>query len=69
MMTSAETRQRIAMNDMCCGKRDGEWRISFPELQRNPARAEATAYYTDDNEDAALTAAAMRRQCPNRSAT
>ena len=60
-MTVNEARQRISLNNMAATRVDGEWRITYPEYRNNPVRQEATAYYTDDNEDAALTAAAMRR--------
>lgn len=59
MMTQYEARQRCAANNMAIRfTRTGEARISFPEL--TGVRNEATAYYTDDLEDAALTAGAMR---------
>lgn len=61
MMTVREAQQRISLNNMCWSRMDGEWRITYPEYRFNAARMEATAYYTEDNEDAALTAAAMRR--------
>jgi len=59
MMNAQEVRQRCAVNRMACRWSQGEWRISFPE---DGSRAEKTAYYTDDNDDAAITAGAMRRQ-------
>ena len=40
-------------------KRDGEYRMSLPNLSRE--RAEAIAYYTDDREDAWGTAEEMAR--------
>lgn len=67
MITQSEARQRCAVNAMAFRRvHTGEYRVSFPELtgQRN----EATAYYTDDIEDAVLTAGAMRRRAGQRAA-
>lgn len=57
MMTQQEARQRLNLNGMTLHKRDGEYRVNFIENAR-----EATAYYTDDLEDAVLTGAVMRRR-------
>lgn len=62
MMTQREARLRCEVNNMHIRFDRGEARVSFPELANNSVRSEATAYYTDDLEDAVLTAGAMRRR-------
>lgn len=63
MLTQREARQRCAVNRMRFSRVEREFRVSFPEDTGN--RNEATAYYTDDLDDAVLTAAAMRRKRDN----
>lgn len=61
MITMREARLRLAVNNMRIVCRDGEYRVSYAELMGGD-RDEASAYYTDDLEDAVLTGAAMRRR-------
>ena len=60
MITVRECYQRIAVHGMGVTRQYGEFRVFFPELPQ--AAQERSAYYTDDAEDAALTAGAMRRR-------
>jgi hypothetical protein len=61
MLTIREARTRCAVNAMRLQRTDcGEFRVSFAEL--TGAAAEPSAYYTDDLDDAVMTAAAMRRR-------
>lgn len=46
-----------ALGSISVRRRDGEWRIVPHHL------SEECAYYTDDNEDAVVTAARMAREC------
>ena len=64
MMTMREARQRLSLHTMqlsvvqdSCPK---EYRVSFADVSYKTA--EASAYYTDDLEDAVLTGASMRRR-------
>lgn len=58
MITYSEMRQRLAFNRMTfLVIQGGEFRVNFMERD-----VEATAYYTDDRDDAVLTGAAMRRR-------
>lgn len=41
---------------------DGEYRLVPMELVSSRDHGEAVAYYTDDKDDAVLTAASMRRE-------
>lgn len=59
MVTMREAKQRLALNGMSFRKTEyGDFRVAFAEVRDN----EASAYYTDDIEDAVLTGAAMRRR-------
>jgi hypothetical protein len=60
MMTVRECYQRIRANGMGVTRHNGEFRVFLPELHGDAQ--ERSAYYTDDAEDAALTAGAMRRR-------
>jgi len=60
MMTQRECRQRIAVHGMGVSVAGNEFRVFFPE-HRGDAQ-ERSAYYTDDAEDAAITAGAMRNR-------
>lgn len=57
MMTQTETIKAIRAMGLTCTVRDREYRITFPGLSRD--RAEAIAYYTDDRQDAVITARVM----------
>jgi methylphosphotriester-DNA--protein-cysteine methyltransferase len=59
-MTVREAKQRMQCNNMHLSMQDGEYRVTFPEM--SAGRAEQAAYYTDDLEDAVLTASDMRRR-------
>ena len=57
MMTVHEARQRMRVNNMVMRNTGhGDYRVNYAERD-----VEATAYYTDDLEDAVLTAGRMRR--------
>jgi hypothetical protein len=59
MMTQAEARQRLSINRMSLRRSPGgDWRVAFADIRDN----EASAYYTDDLEDAVITGADMRRR-------
>lgn len=62
MINFREARQRLSMYNMHIGREGAgtDYRVSFAELSRD--KAEASAYYTDDLEDAVITGAAMRRR-------
>jgi hypothetical protein len=62
MMTLAEARQRLTQYGMRLTRRDREFRVAFAELPY--AKAEASAYYTDDLLDAVLTGAKLRHTPP-----
>jgi hypothetical protein len=62
MMTMTEARQRLTMSGMRITRRDREFRIAYAELPYS--KAEASAYYTDDLEDAVITGAKMRHTMP-----
>lgn len=59
MFTQNEARQRCYINRMTFHRRDGEYRVAPQELHGDDQ--ERAAYYTDDLEDAVLTAGMMRR--------
>ncbi|SDK42978.1 hypothetical protein [Bradyrhizobium ottawaense] len=61
MVTIREARQRLLVSGMRLSRRDAEFRVAFAELPY--PKAEKSAYYTDDIEDAMLTGAMMRRKC------
>jgi len=56
MFTVEEVKRAVRALDMTMRRDDGEWRINFV------GGDEATAYYTDDLEDALWTAFAMTRE-------
>jgi hypothetical protein len=58
MMTLTEARQRLSLSGMRLTRRDREYRVAFAELSYT--KAEPSAYYTDDLEDAVITGARMR---------
>jgi hypothetical protein len=61
-MTQKQLIQAVRALGLVCRVTDGEYRISFPVSQAVTAdRAEASAYYTDDRQDALNTAQAMAR--------
>jgi hypothetical protein len=62
MMTLTEARQRLSLLGMRLTRRDREFRVAFAELPYS--KAEASAYYTDDLEDAVLTGGKMRHTPP-----
>ncbi|TYO65483.1 hypothetical protein FXV83_16235 [Bradyrhizobium hipponense] len=62
MFTITEARQRLALSGMRLTRRDREFRVAFAELPYS--KAEPSAYYTDDLEDAVLTGARMRATPP-----
>jgi hypothetical protein len=51
--TVAETLAAIRATGATARRREGEWRVNLPD------GSEATAYYTDDADDAVQTARAM----------
>ncbi len=59
MISAASIRFAAARFNMHVQRSRGEWRITPNEL--SGSKAEAVAYYTDDNDDAYLTIVAMRR--------
>jgi hypothetical protein len=64
MTTLAQARATLAPLNMTIRHADGEYRVAFKVLHNSPAAredAEASAYYTDDIDDAVSTACAMRR--------
>ena len=63
-MTFKEARQRAELHNASIYKTSwGDYRVLLNEWQKlNPKRREELTYYTDDIEDAALTAGAMRRR-------
>jgi len=54
-MNVKQIKEAINELDLSARYRDGEWRINY----RAPHGTEATAYYTQDNDDALATAKAM----------
>ena len=58
----SEARQRLALSGMRITKRDREFRVAYAELPYS--KAEPSAYYTDDLEDAIITGARMRHTMP-----
>jgi hypothetical protein len=61
MLTVREATERNRVNNIHLSRRDGEYRVTLRELHGTP-KGERIAYYTDDLEDAVLTAAAMRQK-------
>lgn len=59
MVTARMVRDAAHTMSMHVTRYDGEWRITPKELVGK--KAEAVAYYTDDNEDAYMTMVSMRR--------
>lgn len=57
--------QALEQHNMRITRKDGECRVSYPEDMQDGLfgnrREEASAYYTDDVEDAYFTAIAMRK--------
>lgn len=62
MMTVREAMQRVAQNNARIQRFNGEWRVTLREWPDYARKTEDKAYYTDDLEDAVLTASAMRRE-------
>lgn len=63
MVTHREARQRLALHHMSFRRTDaGDFRVAYAELPYS--KAEASAYYTDDLEDAVITGAKMRHTMP-----
>lgn len=62
MVSFYEAKQRCTQNQMRLQRIDREFRVTPMELNPSSTRAELIAYYTNDLEDAFLTAAQMRRQ-------
>lgn len=60
MMTRAEARLRMQEHGASYTFRDGEYRVTLNEWPAHLVSTEERAYYTDDLEDAVLTAGAMR---------
>lgn len=58
--TARSVRDVCEQHRIAVSKKLGEWRLVLHEFV-GTKRAESTAYYTDDNEDAILTAIRMRR--------
>jgi hypothetical protein len=59
MITQFEARQRLTLNRMSLRRTPaGDFRVAFADRRDD----EASAYYTDDLEDAVLTGAMMRRR-------
>jgi hypothetical protein len=61
MMTQTEARQRLNVHRMTLRRTAaGDYRVAFADRSDN----EASAYYTDDLDDAVLTGALMRNPRP-----
>lgn len=58
-MNQRETKKAIEAFGLTASKTDGEWRINFPKAKGASHDQEATAYYTEDNDDALATAKVM----------
>jgi hypothetical protein len=58
-MNSSETMKAIKALGLTVARTDGEWRINYTKLPGMTHDREATAYYTEDNDDALGTAKAM----------
>lgn len=63
MVTAGMVRQAASTHRMHVTRYEGEWRITPSELSGH--KAEAVAYYTDDNDDAYMTLVSMRRTQDN----
>lgn len=61
MISSAMVRQSCVSHRIHVSRVDGEWRLVCNE-HMNTRHEEPCAYYTDDNDDAYMTAVAMRRK-------
>ena len=61
MLTYHEAKRRCGDNQMRLQFYDGEYRVTPFEYAPNSPTAERIAYYTDDREDAVITASQMRR--------
>lgn len=57
-----EARQRLALSGMRITRADREFRVAYAELPYD--KAEPSAYYTDDLEDAVITGSKMRHTRP-----
>jgi hypothetical protein len=69
-MTVKATIAAVRALGMCCSHNAGakEFRVSHPRVRgTNPADIEATAYYTNDGEDAVSTARTMSQPRPDAS--
>jgi hypothetical protein len=62
MFTVTEARQRLSFSGMRLTRKDAEFRVAYAELPY--AAAEASAYYTNDLEDAVITGSKMRATMP-----
>ncbi len=64
MMTQHTAREICRNNDMYFRRTEyGDFRVTCARIERSdPKLAEAMAYYTDDCEDAAVTAVLMRKR-------
>lgn len=58
-MNVKQTQAAIRALGLSAVRIDGEWRINFPALPGASHDREATAYYTEDNDDALGTARYM----------